>query len=79
MDKLWNAQYWADRLQETTEQAADLRSKLNTIPFEPLTYEDQFRLRETLNEYRSYSHLLSEDMAQPDPARPPLWKRMFHK
>lgn len=79
-DKLWNAKYWADRLEETTEEAKPLLEKIyNVSSTQSLTIEEQFKLRSILEHYASYSRLLSYDMAQPDPKPVPFWKRLFKK
>lgn len=78
-DKLWNAKYWADRLEETTEESAPILEKLNSLSSTTLSYEEMFKLRSVLQHYASYSRLLSADMAQPDPKPVPRWKKLLKK
>lgn len=78
-DKLWNAKYWADRIEETREEVAPILQKMafNYHSTDKLTVEEQYKLQSCLEAYASYSRLLSEDMAQPDPKPLPFWKRIL--
>lgn len=77
---IWNANYWSNELMRVTDDIEDMRKKLCEAPIPDLTYEERFKLRETLMHYYSIAKLLRKDLDEHAAQQKiPFYRRIFKK
>ena len=77
---VWNVNYLTDRLSEVRDSTEPFLQKLYSIPSEPFTPEELYRLRYLLAEYNSYVTILKRDVEEFNQTPPvPFWKKLFRK
>jgi len=76
---IWNVDYWSKELERVSDEIHPIRSKLCEAPIPDLTYEERFKLRETLMQYYSISHLLRETLDKRPTPPVPFYRRIFRK
>lgn len=73
-----NVLYWAEKLQENSDELRPLIRKMYD-KMDSLSYEELYRLRGLLEQNASFVRLLNEDLDQPEPEPRSLWKKLFRK
>jgi nitrate reductase assembly molybdenum cofactor insertion protein NarJ len=71
-------EHWTTELSKTLVDIGPLQKKLSDIPFQPLTYEEQFRLRHLLMDYQVCTNLLREAVNRAKSEKTTPFQRLKH-
>ena len=78
MDLRWNLEYCTEQLTRQLNALEPIIKKLYLNPGEPLSIEENYKLREALVSIETHVNMMNCDLAEPEPKKG-FFKRLLNK